>query len=314
MAEVGHDLRVGRRAAWRGRRGGCRGCRARRRSAPAARRGRGRLARRRSRPAGSRGRRRSPPTARSRRGCARTVSTGRCISLRKSLVGQGRRAKPTTRRLGRQQAGTPQVVERGQDLAVGEVAGGAEDDHDTGRRDASRGAVPMRSGLASAFRLAPGGRRGPAPAARGPRLVVPGAVRAPRLAGPRRLRRDACVLGGHAATRSSRRARRTGCAARRAPWPCSSRPAGCGSAPAATSVMTGAGTSWSIASWTVQRPSPESATQPLMSARSVPFCSKARPASSSSHERMTVPCFHALAIASRSSGYSDACMISKPSA
>ena len=29
------------------------------------------------------------------------------------------------------------------------------------------------------------------------------------------------------------------------------------------SVMTGAGTSWSIASWTVQRPSPESATQPL---------------------------------------------------
>ena len=27
--------------------------------------------------------------------------------------------------------------------------------------------------------------------------------------------------------------------------------------------MTGAGTSWSIASWTVQRPSPESATQPL---------------------------------------------------
>ena len=33
-------------------------------------------------------------------------------------------------RLRRQQAGAPQVVEGGQDLAMGEVAGGAEDDHD----------------------------------------------------------------------------------------------------------------------------------------------------------------------------------------
>ena len=37
------------------------------------------------------------------------------------------------------------------------------------------------------------------------------------------------------------------------------------------SVMTGAGTSRSIASWIVQRPSPESATQPLRSSRSWPW-------------------------------------------
>ncbi len=58
--------------------------------------------------------------------------------------------------------------------------------------------------------------------------------------------------------------------------------------------MTGAGTSRAIASRTVQRPSPESATQPRMSGSSLPCCSKASPASSSSHDRMTVPCCQAV--------------------
>ena len=64
--------------------------------------------------------------------------------------------------------------------------------------------------------------------------------------------------------------------------------------------MTGAGTSWSIASATVQRPSPESATQPVIDSRSLPSRSKARAASSSSQERMTDPWFHMPAIAARS--------------
>ena len=78
--------------------------------------------------------------------------------------------------------------------------------------------------------------------------------------------------------------------------------------------MTGAGTSRSIASWTVQRPSPESATQPLRLARSSPLRLKASTASSRSHDRTTEPWFQRSEIAPRSSGYSLACMISKPSA
>ena len=67
------------------------------------------------------------------------------------------------------------------------------------------------------------------------------------------------------------------------------------------SVITGAGTSRSIASWTVQRPSPESATQPLRWARSWPFDANARASSSSSHERTTEPWPHRLEILPRSS-------------
>src|SRR5581483_2811835 len=48
-------------------------------------------------------------------------------------------------------------------------------------------------------------------------------------------------------------------------------------------VMTGVGTSWSVASWIVQRPSPESAVQPSIASRSFPSSSKARAASSQSH-------------------------------
>jgi len=77
--------------------------------------------------------------------------------------------------------------------------------------------------------------------------------------------------------------------------------------------MIGAGTSCSIASATVQRPSPESATHPLMSARSLPSLAKASPASSSSHERITDPLFQSLATAPRSIGNSEACMMSNPS-
>ena len=55
--------------------------------------------------------------------------------------------------------------------------------------------------------------------------------------------------------------------------------------------MTGAGTSWSIDSRTVQRPSPESATQPLRCSVSRPLARNARPASSSSraHDRALHP-------------------------
>ena len=53
-------------------------------------------------------------------------------------------------------------------------------------------------------------------------------------------------------------------------------------------VMTGAGTLRSIASCTVQRPSPESSTYPRMPARSAPSA-KARSASSLSQERTTLP-------------------------
>ena len=77
--------------------------------------------------------------------------------------------------------------------------------------------------------------------------------------------------------------------------------------------MIGAGTSRAIASSTVQRPSPESATQSFTSASSLPCASKARPISSSNHERITVPCIQASAMAPRSRPYSEAWRISKPS-
>ena len=76
------------------------------------------------------------------------------------------------------------------------------------------------------------------------------------------------------------------------------------------SVMTGAGTSRSMASFTVQRPSPESSTYPLSADRSTSFAN-ARSASSLSHERTTLPRFHTAEICFRSSLKSlDACRIS----
>src|ERR687888_213433 len=55
-------------------------------------------------------------------------------------------------------------------------------------------------------------------------------------------------------------------------------------------VMTGIGTRRSMASSTVQRPSPESSTHPSIPASSLPSSSNARHASSQSHERTTEPC------------------------
>src|SRR6185437_8033623 len=80
-------------------------------------------------------------------------------------------------------------------------------------------------------------------------------------------------------------------------------------------VITGAGTSRSIASCTVQRPSPESSTQPLRSASDASR-EKAVTASSLSHDRTTLPCCHTSEICSRSSfgKIFDACRISYPSA
>ncbi len=48
------------------------------------------------------------------------------------LSSSGRRATPTTAKFFGQQAGLLEVIERGQELALGEVAGGAEDDDDAG--------------------------------------------------------------------------------------------------------------------------------------------------------------------------------------
>ena len=53
--------------------------------------------------------------------------------------------------------------------------------------------------------------------------------------------------------------------------------------------------------WTVQRPSPESATKPLMCSRSAPFALNARAASSSSHDRTTEPCIQRSEMPARSS-------------
>ena len=77
--------------------------------------------------------------------------------------------------------------------------------------------------------------------------------------------------------------------------------------------MAGAGTFRSIASWTVQRPSPESSTHPLRWVRSWSD-SNARSASSNSHDRTTEPWFQSFEMPPRSSSYSEACRISKPSA
>ena len=79
-------------------------------------------------------------------------------------------------------------------------------------------------------------------------------------------------------------------------------------------VITGVGMRLSIASSTVQRPSPESSTNGSSAARSLPSCSNARAASSQSQERTTDPCIQRCAIFALSSSYSDASNSEKPSA
>src|SRR5437879_9305942 len=73
------------------------------------------------------------------------------------------------------------------------------------------------------------------------------------------------------------------------------------------------GTPWVTASRTVQRPSPESSTQPLMFFKSLPSCSNARSASSSSHDRTTLPWSHTVETFRRSRSNSLACRSSNPS-
>ena len=78
--------------------------------------------------------------------------------------------------------------------------------------------------------------------------------------------------------------------------------------------MAGVGTSRSIASMIVQRPSPESETWPRSPSRSLPSSRNARSASSHSQERTTEPRFHSAATSAISIGKRDLCISSKPSA
>ena len=78
--------------------------------------------------------------------------------------------------------------------------------------------------------------------------------------------------------------------------------------------MTGVGTSRSMPSTIVQRPSPESDTCPLMPSRSLPSALNAASASSHSQERTTEPRFHSPATSARSIGNFAFCISSKPSA
>ena len=68
-------------------------------------------------------------------GHARELLDGGARLAPEVLVTQLTAGKADDRRFGRQQAGPPQVVDGGQDLAVGQVAGRAEDGDDARRRD-----------------------------------------------------------------------------------------------------------------------------------------------------------------------------------
>ena len=78
-------------------------------------------------------------------------------------------------------------------------------------------------------------------------------------------------------------------------------------------VIVQAGTDWSIASCTVHRPSPESSTHPRIF-WSAGSSASARPASSTSHDRTTLPCIQRSAIRGRSRPYGLLCIRAKPSA
>src|SRR5205823_3380594 len=215
--------------------------------------------------------------------------------LAKFLVGERPSREAHDRELRREEAAQHEVVQRRPQLPGGQVAGRAADDHGAGLGNAlqpqplaqwigdqpraipprdlvghdggdGRGGWRHRFGPQSAVCPAPAGCAAPSP----PAVIT---------AWPPNSLRSA------ARTRSvyesgSRRLRKR----------CRSE-----------SVMTGEGTLWSIASSTVQRPSPESATQPLICSRSEPSRLKASAASSISHERITLPWFHSSAIAARSS-------------
>ena len=101
---------------------------------------------------------------------------------------------------------------------------------------------------------------------------------------------------------SSRRGRRTACASPTASCWCS-RPMPCEMKRSNSAVaITGAGTPSSIAAVTVQRPSPESLTRPLNSARSGDSCSAAA-VRSSNHDATTLPRRHTSATFGMSRSY-----------
>ncbi len=155
----------------------------------------------------------------------------RGLDLRSVVVlVEGPPADPKDDELVGQQVGPPQLVERGHDLAMGQVAGSAHQHEDRRVRDPFE---PQPLAEDVLHRL---GARGP--------LARPGLAeilhRQGRVLGPRRgLRRDRALrrgldqrlgldralAGGHrGSTRSSRRDRRTRCGARRAPWRRTNRP------------------------------------------------------------------------------------------
>src|SRR5439155_2816630 len=219
--------------------------------------------------------------------------------------------EPDHRELRREEAAKHQVVERRSQLANGQVAGRPADDHGARLGDSLQ-AQPLAQRVGNLSRSVTSGnlvgedgddRRagwrqlcGPQSPERPAAVVAAGSAAAPSPPAPTM----ACPpnsLRSAASTRSvnesgSRRLRKR-CIRER--------------------VMIGAGTLWSMASRTVQRPSPESATQPLICSRSEPSRLKASAASSISHERITLPWFQSSAMAARSSSKSDACMMSKPS-
>ena len=256
-AQLGDDLGELPTAGSRGSRGGCRGCSARGRSP------RGVLASR-SKPAASAKSQRSVADPRRERPPGGLVERQdpRVLLERRPVLGpEGRRRRTRAGRcarsdeLVRQEVRPPQLVQRRNDLAVGEVAGRPEQDEDARVRDAleaealaervvlwlcgrlrrvaarqaqvahrPRRVLRPRRGIAAACPAPVSGRDGRAPA-RQARSPARPAFRA---------RRAVASESQLPVTRSSPRGRRTRCAARRGPSRRTSRPGATGSASAAT--------------------------------------------------------------------------------
>ena len=177
----------------------------------------------------------------------------------------------------RQEVGPPQLVEGRDDLAMGEIAGGPEQDQDRRVRDALQpkpfaqdvgDRLRARGALALAERAGAPSSSTARPWAAGP--AAPGSSPpAQRAAAPRPRPGQGPSAWPWSAAGSSPRSGRYSVLTS---WPPNSlRSAASTLAPSESSwrdrkrvsserVMTGAGTSWSMASWMVQRPSPKSAT------------------------------------------------------
>src|SRR5206468_3023282 len=175
----------------------------------------------------------------------------------------------------RQQPPHHQRIQRRHQLLVREVAGGAEDhEHTRIRRP------PKRQAFLE-WILRQRDRRSSAPSALASALIA---------CPPNWLRRAAATFAAKLiSSRDAKRAKRA-------------------------AEMTGAGTFSAIASWIVQRPSPESSTYGAMSSSLLPCSSKALCSSSSSHERTTEPYRQMPDSSCRSTSNSECSMISNPSA